>query len=483
MSDEINDEELGDYGPSIVSRKTPTAPAIEMNQQALYRHSVEYEETWANDTEFIHAVWDSALLGHADHIFDTFARFAHLDPNGLPETFSEVIEIPPDEDIARMSRDEWLKQYPRILRYYGKSVTDALGLRITALRKYWASNTARDHILDIYAEQEPVPYLIKGPVGLVPSQVMVVVLGLRESGKSFIMTDLAGCLATEKPWLGHEVVKSKVLLLQIEDNENLVRNRVRAWEQTNGCSPIADGSLVVVVNQDFTFIGGYEAELVTDPQGNERTEYKKYYGQTNSVRNLIDFIADEHFDVVIIDNLAAGQNDTSNMSSADVSATQTALAQIQRAGNGVSLFVVAHPDQKDQHIAGLSQQGNLINTELHVKWSPATGRRAITVTKAKAFDRTKIKPIPFEINDSKVSVEGTPVGVVRFGAITDDATDAIIEALAELDEPSTKNAIYTKVCEQGFKIERARCLKQISTLADDAVSPVIKVGQKFTLDE
>jgi hypothetical protein len=253
----------------------------------------------------------------------------------------------------------------------------------------------------------------------------------------------------------------------------MVRNRVSAWMRAH---PEATERPSVVVYNDFTFHGGWFLKTVESEQGPHEV-YERDHGQSHSVTKLIETVQDRHFDVVIIDNLAAGQNDTSNMSDGDVAAIMRAISKIVEAG--CTLFVVAHSDAKDEKIAGLTKQENLINTGLHVRW--LRSRRVVEVAKAKAYDRTTKKPIQFHIVDSPLVVEDQAIGVVKYSGHDDNAEKYIVAALNIIGEPATKSEIDSQVRELGHKIDRNRCLKMIDELADDPESPVGRIGKRFQL--
>ena len=95
--------------------------------------------------------------------------------------------------------------------------------------------------------------------------------------------------------------------------------------------------------------------------------------------------------------------------------------------------------------------------------------------------------MPFRIVDSPRRQANGMVGVVRHVSEARADREAVEEALVALDatveEPVSKNAIFSAMKAQGRKMERARCLKLVDQLADDPDSPVIRVGPKFALGE
>lgn len=86
----------------------------------------------------------------------------------------------------------------------------------------------------------PLRWLVKG---LLPAQGLVVVYGPSGAGKSFLLLDLALALARGTPWFGRRTLPAQVYYLCLEGLPGF-RNRVRAWEQHNGCRLPSDFNVV-----------------------------------------------------------------------------------------------------------------------------------------------------------------------------------------------------------------------------------------------
>jgi hypothetical protein len=481
MERSMSDDDFNFDGYPLVRKPKVVAVPPAINHQYQYE---KYQEAFPDGfNEFATRLWDDGIAGFkAGVLFDEFARFAGVNERGelyRDDRGTIPTPIPSIEDIARMERQEWLPVWFKILRERGRDVLKVIE-DVSRVLKRWDSNSIRAHRIDLRAERPAMPMLVKR---LIPSGVVCAVWGARESGKSFLTLDLAACIATGTPFLGCEVVQGKVLLLQIEDPAHMVIDRVRAWEREHDNIDLNEcENFHLVVNTDFTFVGGSTEETWDDQQGETHTKTKHEAYITTHVNDLVQQIEDERYSVVIIDNVSAGQDDSSNMSDRDVTMMMRSFTRIRDAGNGCTPIIVFHGNEKDTSIVGLSKQGNLVNTMLHTRI--LRGKRVVELDKAKWTDKTHHKPIKFSIGDSGYTDDDDQaIGVVRFTGRDDGAESAIEKALSQLEEPSGKNAIYRQLVEMGHKIDRNVCLKLIDDLSDDERSPVIRVGQRFTLDD
>jgi AAA domain len=252
---------------------------------------------------------------------------------------------------------------------------------------------------DVDGDGEP---LAAGGDFIVPGESVGIVYGKREGGKSMSMVDFGCSLATGNPWLGlSDIVRGplRVLYLQLEGPREQVQHRINAWSAEHGITteprrftdfgePL-DG-LVHIRPDDFD---------LTDPGAREV---------------LIEAVQADHADVLIVDTLDAGRPSGSNMVDGDVGAifvrTLPAVCDY-----GVSVILVAHSNESDRSLAGLSRQANHAEWMIHVQELKGGNRIAI-------LDKQKDVPgkpsIPFHIVDSPHvhPITGRPVGVVRVGS-------------------------------------------------------------------
>ena len=106
---------------------------------------------------------------------------------------------------------------------------------------------------------------------------------------------------------------------------------------------------------DFNFTVGETRESYVDAEGNTRETTSRYHGQSKSVADVLEVIKEDGYNVIIIDNLDAGRNFSSNMSDNDVGSVIAALRAMVRAGEGGNTVVmVSHTNAKDEPVsAGL----------------------------------------------------------------------------------------------------------------------------------
>lgn len=80
-------------------------------------------------------------------------------------------------------------------------------------------------LADILADDMPLPPDVVE--GFLPGEAAVLISGPGGDGKSYAMLDLAVCVARGTPWLGLNVIKTPVLILDLENKKALMRVRVQ----------------------------------------------------------------------------------------------------------------------------------------------------------------------------------------------------------------------------------------------------------------
>ena len=500
MKSTINYGSLSIGAPPAVVDVVPDADELEAQQWALEALRAEFDMAYPGGRrEFIQELWDSPSSTRLEIFGPLFGLNlvgtgrssatppVDVTPRQLVDLLADdavcirhVKPGPVAEAVRSMYAEEWVRAYwDDILKLNGSAAID-LALKVHEIEAYRSDNSIRAATLDPTAERTTTPMAIEG---LVPAGVAAGIIGLKEVGKTATTIDLGSCLATGTPWHGRSVKQGRVLLVELEDPADLILDRIDAWRLDH---PDVDPmkAMTVVQLTDFNFVVGRVTETREGNDG-ELIEHETYHhGHSRNVMDLLKMIREDHFDYVIIDNLDAGRNGSSNMSDSDVGAVIAAMKAIVAAGDGTTLFMVSHTDQKDQHPAGLTRYENQLNTILHVKWSKVSGR-SISLAKSKIIDKTTFKPIGFEIVTSSLTNTrtGMPAAVVRSTSADDGVREAIEQALKELDDPSSKNAIVEMAHEMGYKIRKARLLAGITDATEDPDSPVVKVGTKFGLSD
>jgi hypothetical protein len=225
---------------------------------------------------------------------------------------------------------------------------------------------------------------------IIPGESVGIVYGLREAGKSMSVIDLACSLATGTPWLGlTDIVTGPtgVLYVQCEGPREQVANRIAAWADDHGTHP--GDRLVHSAPSAFDLADPGDADAIISAANSENCT------------------------VVIIDTLDAARPTGSNMVDGDVGAifAKTLPAIVEY---GISVILVAHANESDRSLAGLSRQQNHVEWMIHIQLRKGGNRVAIL---DKQKDVAGKPSVSFHIADSAYlhPVTGRPVGVVRAG--------------------------------------------------------------------
>jgi hypothetical protein len=86
---------------------------------------------------------------------------------------------------------------------------------------------------DEMSEQKTAKWLIKG---VVPAADIVTIFGASGSGKSFVVLEMAACIALGVPWRGHKAEKGRVVIIAAEGSGSYGK-RIKALAQYLGISP------------------------------------------------------------------------------------------------------------------------------------------------------------------------------------------------------------------------------------------------------
>lgn len=200
---------------------------------------------------------------------------------------------------------------------------------------------------------------------VLPTQGLVVVYGRPGEGKTFVMLDLALCVATGQPWHGHETVQGTVIYVSAEGTAG-VRTRAEAWEQ-------------YYQQQAGEFFVVREAVPLLDP---------------GAVDEFIATIRDEGLDpsLLVFDTLARCFGTGDENSTQDMNAVVAAVGRCQ-AAFGCTVVLVHHSGHTAGRERGSTALRGAADTMLQV--TKTNDRLSLTCDKQK--DAEEHRPIGLQL--------------------------------------------------------------------------------------
>jgi len=229
-------------------------------------------------------------------------------------------------------------------------------------------------------------------------------------GKSFVMTALAGSVATGVPFLGHEVTQGKVLYVAGEGG-SFFGKRLEAWEEANG---------VTIPEENFALI---EAGVtMTD---------------TASMNEVTELVRDGGFNLVIFDTLSALSVMESENDSAKIAGVLRSAEEVKRAHENVTVIVVHHVNKSAGTLRGASAlDGNVdfvMLAKRHTKDDPESGfyltSRGEDGAKVKDGEPVRIEGLSLaSCGDSAVVVQSAPP---RRDKAQEQADNAVLDYLSD----------------------------------------------------
>jgi predicted transcriptional regulator len=200
-----------------------------------------------------------------------------------------------------------------------------------------------------------------------------VIAGRDQSFKSFIALDWLLCLATGRPWLGKEVVQSRVLYVVGEGAYGL-EDRVRAWEYA------------------------YPHEKVLDEYFTVRRAPVNLFAFRPEFWDLLERVERERYEVIIFDTLQRMSSGAEQNSAKDAGVIVAALDQVRHASGG-AVGVVAHTGKSDTDVRGSSAFEDDADIVWRVRREPGEPKVELTLDKrkdgpAEASHELFVRPIP-----------------------------------------------------------------------------------------
>jgi hypothetical protein len=280
-------------------------------------------------------------------------------------------------------------------------------------------------------------YTLPGPEPLIEGYLwrdsLAWIIGQSGRGKTFVMLDMALCIATGLAWHGHAVKTGRVLYLLAEGSWG-ADARVRAWAAAhNGGQLPARGALTI-------YPDAVQA------------------GNLAQWTELVEWVAEDRFDLVVLDTQARMTVGMEENSATDMGIWVERAEWLRRAGGGC-VSVVHHQGHAAGHGRGSSALPGAATTELSV--SREGDRVIITTTKQK--DAPELDPLTLRavetawsrLTPSGVLVAGTPsLALVDYSAAIEAQSDAEVRAA---DGRALLVACFVEVFVEGHGATKAEC--------------------------
>jgi hypothetical protein len=207
---------------------------------------------------------------------------------------------------------------------------------------------------DEMSRQKTAKWLIKG---VLPAADIVTIFGASGSGKSFVVLEMAACIALGVPWRGHKAEKGRVVIIAAEGAGSYGK-RIKALAQYLGISP-KDLDIGVIVVPPNLMEEGDVTELAA------------------SIKAVGDV------SLIIIDTFAQVTPGANENGSEDMG---LALSNVRVLGDATGATVeLVHHAGKDAHRGSRGWSGirAAVDAELEVTRDEDSGARQIRTTKQK----------------------------------------------------------------------------------------------------
>jgi hypothetical protein len=375
--------------------------------------------------------------------------------------------------VRQIPRDLWLRgTWEDMVDQHGEWALE-LAERVRAVEAHRAQNRLRQAIIteDSGSLSAPVDWLIED---MFVAGELVAVIGRKSAGKSTLAAvDLACCVATGAPWIGHRVRQGKVIVFVAEGSSVSYQAGVRAWRAEHPDAGDPWSHLLPVVER-ISLVGEQRAEgdNAGGTAGGTDAHGAPAVVASRDVQHALELIGEEEPTLVIIDDLVACMDGRSDMYPADISSVLSAM-QNMAAVAGSTVLSVHHTEYDGVKSQGLLQFEDGMSAIVHIKTRTNSTERFVEC----------YKPSRLDSEWRTVKLRLVPKGSAAvFVPTTASDTDAIHGALDGLGVPSGKNAILEQAKEQGFGLNRNRALRLIDELADDPDDLVAKDGIKYYLE-
>ena len=358
--------------------------------------------------------------------WDSFER--RKGSNRKQVTMASVIKMAKDAANTRPTKAASVQEV--------SAMSDALVAGLAASEGVYspAGYTGKFPVLsaDEMTKQKTAKWLIKG---VVPAADIVTIFGASGSGKSFVVLEMAACIALGVPWRGHKAEKGRVVIIAAEGSGSYGK-RIKALAQYLGISP-KDLDIGVIVVPPNLMEEGDVTELAA------------------SIKAVGDV------SLIIIDTFAqvtpgANENGAEDMGLA------LSNVRVLRTATGATVELVHHAG-KDAHRGSRGWSGirAAVDAELEVTRDEDSGARQIRTSKQK---------------DGEDGLRwGFKLETILLGL--DDDGDEITSCVAIEDEVRSPVAEDKKSVKRRGRIE-THILEVMTTFAGDAIVRAEELIQK-----
>lgn len=284
--------------------------------------------------------------------------------------------------------------------------------------------------------------------GLLQLDSLAELYGRSGLGKTFVAVSMACCVATGRPWMGHDVTQGRVLYV-VAENASGTGQRVDAWEEYHRTQVPAEALtwLTLAVN----------------------------LGQPDEVAAFAKVAQDCEPRLIVFDTRARCTVGVEENSARDMGQVVAATDELRRL-TGACVLTVHHPSATGEKARGSTAYLGAIDSELKLE-KAGDGMRLVVPKQRNAPDDTKVTMRLEPFARSAVVVPADPVKVEG------SWDDLILVQLGELcrgDEVAYRGAWYEAVCEAAEQAGRdtpsdSSFKRAIARLIEDA--EIVKAGR------
>lgn len=239
----------------------------------------------------------------------------------------------------------------------------------------------RDQLIssaDLDSIEDPEPLI----QGMLDRDTVSRMTGKSNHGKTFVMLDMAGCVAIGKDWHGYRTTPGLVVYMVAEGVRGF-KKRVRAWEKTHN---------------DGEHIPADRLRIMPNPI--QTTNAEQWVAWRMLLKELGPVL-------VVFDTQARITVGIDENNAQDMGVFVERMEQIRR-GTGACVVLVHHLGHSGEHGRGSTAVIGALNTEIRVE---KTGKGLIKVHNEKQKDEEQFDPLAFKLSTVELGAgrDGQPV--------------------------------------------------------------------------